>query len=391
MIVPDGLKNVLQFSALMLAACPAVGLAQSADLTPEEPSVATLSEPKPHWAYVRGDWDRGGLRIYDGDTAKMLGTIETAAFADVAIDPGGKFYYVSETLWAKGNRGTRMDMVTIYDTAQNKLQVEIPIPGRMIIDPMKNNFVLSDDGTTGFVFNYDPASSVNVVDLAKRKFVRAVELPGCASYIPNPVGLSALCSDGSLATIALAGAKPKITRSKPFFQATADPIFDNFVYDKAKKQATFLTYTGLVYQAVMGAEPTIAEPFSIQEAAGVRKGDTRPLDVNWMPGGRELMALHKASGHLYVLMHKGEYWSHKEPGEEIWDLDIAARKVVRRRPLKDKPSNIEVTQDAEPLLFLNDEKGTLTVLDARTMEEKRKIEKAGPGLIMTADAALSAK
>jgi methylamine dehydrogenase heavy chain len=378
-------KHILGYGALLLAACPGPVLAQAADLQPEEPFVQTMAPPQPHWAYVRDEWDRGGLRIYNADNGKMLGTIETATFADVRIDPAGKYYYVSETIWAKGNRGARQDMVTIYDTKGNKLQTEIAIPGRLVIDPMPNNFVLSDDGTMGFVFNYDPAASVNVVDLAKRKFVRAIELPGCASLMPNPVGFSALCSDGAIATVAIGGAKPKITRSKSFFPSNADPIFDNFIYDKTRKQATFLTYTGLVYQAILGAEPEISEPFSIQEAAGVRRGETRPLDVNWMPGGRELMALHKPSGHLYVLMHVGEYWSHKEAGEEIWDIDIAAHKVVKRRPLKEKVANIAVTQDAEPLLFLNNEKGTLFILDAKTMEEKKKIEKAGPGIIMTAD------
>jgi methylamine dehydrogenase heavy chain len=378
-------KAILTYGALLLAAWPSLAQPAVEELKPEEPFIQTMASPQPHWAYVRGDWDRGGLRIYDGSSAKMIGTIETAAFADVRIDPVGKYYYVAETMWAKGNRGTREDLVTIYDTKENKLQTEIAIPGRLVIDPMPNNFVLSDDGTMGFVFNYDPAASVNVVDLAKRKFVRAVELPGCASLIPNPVGFSALCSDGTIATVAIAGAKPKITHGKPFFQATADPLFDNFVYDKTKKQAIFLSYTGLVYQATLGAEPQVGEPFSIQEAAGVRRGETKPLDVNWMPGGRELIAVHKPSGHLFVLMHKGEYWSHKEAGEEIWDVDLATRKVVKRRPLKDKVSNIAVTQDAEPLLFLNDEKGTLYVLDAKTMEEKKKIEKAGSGILMTAD------
>jgi methylamine dehydrogenase heavy chain len=385
MIFATCLKKALLFSAI--AACPVALQAQSTDdLKPEEPYTQKLLPPQPQWAYVRGGFGAGGVRIFDGATGKMRGTIETAQYADVALDPAGKFYYVSETMWAMGNRGTRQDVISVYDTIDNKLQAEITLPGRMIMGGQKNNFVLSDDGASAYVYNYDPASSVTFVDLVKRKTVKAIELPGCASLMPNPVGFSALCSDGSIATVATAGAKPKITRSKPFFSATGDPIFDNFAYDKSKKQATFITYTGLIYQAVMGAEPQISEPFSIQEAAGVRRGDMKPLDVNWLPGGRELMAVHKPSGHLYVLMHKGEVWTHKEAGEEIWDVDLATHKVVKRRPLKQEgASNIEVTQDATPLLFVNDKDGTVYVLDAKTMEEKRKIEKAGPGMILTAD------
>jgi len=100
-----------------------------------------------------------------------------------------------------------------------------------------------------------------------------------------------------------------------------------------------------------------------------------------------LMAVHKPSGHLYVLMHMGEVWTQKEAGEEIWDVDLAAKKVVKRRPLKQEGvTNIEVTQDASPLLFFNDKEGNVHVLDAKTMEEKRKIDKAGPGMILTAEA-----
>ena len=360
--------------------------APQAELKAEEAYTQTMLPPQPQWAYIRGGYGAGGVRIFDGATGKMRGEVDLSNRADLAIDPAGKFYYVADTIWTKSDRGTRQDFVAIYDTTQLKLQIEIPIPGRIIIGGEKNNFILSGDGKTGYVYNYSPASSVNVVDLVKRKFVRAIELPGCASLMPNPdVGFSALCSDGSIATVDTTGAKPKVTHGPSFFPASADPIFSNFAYDKTKKQVTFNSYTGLVYQATMGATPTVAPPFSIQQAAGVRPGETKPLDVNWLPGGREVMALHRLSGRMYVLMHKGEYWSQNDPGQELWVLDLATKKVIKRRPLKTEINNVEVTQDATPLLFMNDKEGTTYVLDALTMEEKRKIEKTGPGLIFTAD------
>jgi methylamine dehydrogenase heavy chain len=353
----------------------------------EEAFVHKIETPQPQWAYVRGGWGTGGTRIFDGKTGKMRGMIATGLSSDMAIDPSGRYYYVSETMWTKGNRGTRQDVVSIYDTTELKLQTEIPVPGRAIIGGQYQNFVLSDDGKIAYVYNLSPASSVNVVDLAKRKFLRTIELPGCASLMPNPgVGFSALCSDGTLATVATSGSKPVITRTASFFSATADPIFSNFNYDKAKSQATMLSYTGLIYQVKIGATPTVDAPWSIQQAAGMRVGDTKPIDINWYPGGGQPTALHRATGHLYVLMHKGEYWSHKEPAEEIWEVDLATKKIVKRFPLKNKIENIQVTQDATPLLFINGDEGTTWVLDAKTYEEKQKIEKAGGGGIITADA-----
>ena len=45
----------------------------------------------------------------------------------------------------------------------------------------------------------------------------------------------------------------------------------------------------------------------------MRKGTYTPMDVNWMPGGRQPIAVHHATGRIYVLMHMGEYWSEYEP------------------------------------------------------------------------------
>jgi len=360
--------------------------AAPASVQPEQSDIRSIERPKPSWVFVNRGFVLPGTAIYDTATGKMIGMVETSLLADMAVDPTGQFYYVSETIWSKGWRGTRQDMVTIYDSTGLKLQSEIAMPGRILIGARKHNFILSDDGKTAFVYNLSPASSVNVIDLAKRKFVRTVELPGCASLIPNAdSGFSALCSDGSMATVSLAGAKPVITRSAPFFSATGDPIFDNFGYDKTRHEAVFLSYTGLVYTAAIGAAPSVAQPFSIQAAAGVRPGDTKPLEVNWYPGGWEPLALHRASGHLYVLMHMGEFWSQKAAGSEIWELDVAAKKVVKRVPLEMPANAIEVTQEAAPKVVVSGESGTVLIFDAKTWEQKFKLEKAGGGVLLAAN------
>jgi methylamine dehydrogenase heavy chain len=366
-------------SAALVQAAPAD---TSASVEPEESDVMTIDPPKPTWFYVNGGWDMPGTSILDGETGKMKGMVETRRLADMAIDPAGRYYYVSETIWSKGDRGTRQDMVTVYDSKTLNLVTEIPLPGRILIGSRKNNFIVSDDGKTAYVYDFSLTSGVNIVDLSKRKFTAAIELPGCASLIPNPgVGFSALCSDGSLATVAVKGAKGDITHTAPFFDATNDPIFDNFAYDRKNRTSTFLTYTGQIYTAQISATPTVSAPFSIQAAAGIRVGDAKPLDVNWYPGGRQPMALHRATGMLFVLMHKGEYWSHKASGDEVWQVDIAAKKVVKRFALKDPMSNIEVSQTQKPWLYMNGEKGDALVLDVATGEEKHKIEKAGGSTI----------
>lgn len=348
----------------------------------EEPGVMTLEPPKASWFYVRGGWGSAGSSIFDAGTGKMVGMINTSRDSDMAIDPAGKFYYVAETIWSKVNRGTRQDLVSVYDSKTLKLISEIPTPGRLIVGGFTTNFVLTDDGKTAYDYNFDPASSVNIIDMVKRKFVRAVELPGCAGMIPNPgVGFSSLCADGTIATVAIKGATQDITRTEPFFDAAADPIFSNTVYDRKKKQVVMVSYTGLIRTASIGGKVEVSAPFSIQEAGGMKPADVKPLDIAWYPGGMQPVALHRPSGTLWVLMHKGEYWSHKEGAEEIWGVDLATKKLVKRIPVEGEPGNIQITQDDAAMIMVNSYKGKALVIDSKTGEVKHEIENAGGGLI----------
>jgi len=381
-------------AGMMLAAAPA--RAGTVSTEPEESNVKTLAAPKPSWVFVQRGFVIPGTAIYDTATGKYLAQIETATLGDLAIDPAGKHYYAAETDWSRRLHGTRQDFISVYDSATLKLEGDIDIPGRILVGGREHNFIVSDDGKTAYVYNFSPISSVNIVDLTKRKFVRSFELPGCADLILNPgIGLAALCSDGSLASINLTGAKEEISRTEPFFSATADPIFDNVQYDKAKGEVVMLSYTGLIYTAKLGAKPTVSAPFSIQEAAGVRKGETKPLDVNWYPGGGQQYALHRATGHLFVLMHAGEYWSHKDGGTEIWDVDLAAHKVVKRMTVGGHPSVINVTQEASPKLVVVSDgdgnepasgaPGAVQIIDPATGKVEHSIKNVGSGLLQVMD------
>ena len=184
------------------------------------------------------------------------------------------------------------------------------ITGFGLIGNRTHNLVITADGKKALVYNMQPSSSVNVVDLEKRSFDSKIELPGCATMFTNIInGFSALCSNGTLATVTMDGAKPAITRSAPFFNATEDPIFDTSVIDPKTGKATLVSYSGLITQIALGAAPKIGASWSLQQAAFMRKGAYSAMDVNWMPGGREPIAVHHATGRIYVLMHMGEYWS----------------------------------------------------------------------------------
>lgn len=371
---------------MALAAAAAIlaiaGTAQAADdpaIVPEieENDVATLPAAGAHWAFV-GDAVRGGVRIVDGDTGRFIGGIYTGQFADFALDPLGRSFYVAETIWTRGNRGKRQDLLTVYDPHSLKIVAEIEIPGRLLIGSRALNLGIAPDGRHAFVYNLDPASSIEVIDLVTRRFVGAVELPGCALAIAAGNATNALCSDGTMATVTYdARMQGKVERSPVFFSAEEDPIFDNSFVDRRTGKAIFMTYSGLLHEANLGARPAIAAPWSLQQAAGLPAGSTAPLATGWFPGGRQPIAFNRATGRAYVLMHMGEFWSHKQAGSELWEIDLAARRVLRRRRLDDPAAAVAVSQDAGALLFLVDENDRLHVIDATSFEEKRSLANVG--------------
>ncbi len=352
----------------------------------EIPSVSTLGPVQPHWIFVNRGGGADGTRIFDGDTGKMKGMVNMYGQDSFAFDPLGKNFYVAQTIWSKLDRGTRQDMLLAYDVTSLKLVAEVPIPGRMLIGNRTHNLVITSDGKKALIYNMQPSSSVNVVDLDKRAFEQKIELPGCATMLTNTInGFSALCSNGTMATVAMEGAKPSITRSAPFFSATEDPIFDTSILDPKTGKATLLSYSGLVTPVTLGQAPKIGAPWSLQQAALMRKGTYTPMDVNWMPGGRQPIAVHHASGRIYVLMHMGEYWSEYEPAQEIWILDANTHKLIGRHALtgelKDKLVNIAVSQDGEPQVYASDGSGNTFVLDSQTLEKKQKMESSGGGIL----------
>ena len=113
----------------------------------------------------------------------------------------------------------------------------------------------------------------------------------------------------------------------------------------------------------------------------MKAADVKPLDIAWYPGGMQPMALHRPSGMLWVLMHKGEYWTHKEGAEEIWGVDLATKKVVKRYPVEGEPGNIQITQDDAAMIMVNGGGKDAVIIDSKTGEVKHKIENGGSGLI----------
>jgi methylamine dehydrogenase heavy chain len=342
---------------------------------PEVSDVATLPPAGPHRFWLVDAFE-GAAQVIDGDTGALKATIPGASLSSYAAGPDQRTVYVAESIWTRGNRGERQDMVSVYDGLTLKLQAEIPLPSRAYVASSGALFALSHDGTRAYVYSMQPASGVVVVDLAARKVLRTVDTPGCAlAFAWGAEGFSALCGDGALATVTT-GPKPALIRSTPFFDAERDPVFEQSPTDGATGHTLFITYSGVVHPVELGPTPKFAPSWSLQEAAGLQPAGLQNGDLAWRPGGYEPMALHRASGRLFILMHPGEHWTQKKAGEELWVVDTAAHKVLRRLQLKDPCVGVAVSQDDHAQVYLVDEKGNLSIRDAQSLDQLRSVEDA---------------
>lgn len=372
----------VQPPAPAVAATPAPATGSAPILESETSDVASLPPATPHRLFVasRG----GGVAIVNADTAKVEGTVNSSWASGFAVAPDNSRFYVSESIWTRQNRGTRQDMLSVYDGTSLKLLNEIPLPGRLIASGRVPFFSLSASGKRGFVYDFAPATSVIVVDTGAGKVLSTIETPGCGLVYPfRDDGFASLCADGSLASVAVdARGRGAITHSPVFFNAEQDPVFEESLVDRKTGKALFITYTGMVHPAQLGAVTTFGTPWSLQRAAGMGAATTQPQHKTWRPGGRRPFAIHAPSGKLFALMHEGKHWTQKASGSEIWSFDSDGRTLLRRFELPTSGYAIAVSQDANPQLYVISEEGWFWVLDPDTGKIVRHMDDMGrPGLV----------
>ena len=368
--------------ALMAAAAPA----PAADAVPqaEQLDVATLGPGYPHRFFAMNPDSDVGIKILNGDTLQIEGLIPAATQSVLALDPRGRYFYVCESIWSHGNRGTRDDLISVYDSRTLNLLTEIRLPAqRALVDSLVHQCDISADGKFGYIYNMTPASSMTVVNLEQRKVASSVELPGCALAFPwGDHGFSALCGDGSIATVPLSadGKAGAVTHTPKFFDADTDPIFSESPVDRISGRAFFLSYTGLIYPAQLGEQPSVDKPWSLQAAAGFAVAGTGMHELAWRPGGMNMLAWHKATHRLYVLMHPGTHFTERMPGTEVWVVDAEAHKVLNRIPLSEPANSVAISQDEQPILYALTSDNGIVTYDPESGQRRMKAATKGGGV-----------
>ena len=347
------------------------GVTPFAGLTPHELTYSTMDG-------LTG----GGIRIIDGDTAKLVASVYSSQYANFEWAPDHHTLYVSETYWTLGNRGTREDVLSIYGGPTLSNEGEITLPGRLISDPKTHTFALSSDGRYGYDYSFQPAPAVTVIDLHSRKVAASVEIPGCGLVFPfGERGFASLCADGSLAVADVdAQGKYTVRRTKRFFDVMHDPVMDESVADGRSGLAFFVTYDGWVHPVQLADTPRFEKAWSLEQAAGMSAATSRGGQITWRPGGQVPFAYQRSRHRLFALMHEGPPWSFEKPGSEIWVLDARSHRLLHRWDVPESAYLVAVTADAHPLLFALSQ-SWLWVMDPDSGAVLRATQILTPGLV----------
>jgi methylamine dehydrogenase heavy chain len=157
--------------------------------------------------------------LFDGDTAHVIGMVD-APYATVTpklpmhAHHRGEIYSV-DLAYSRGDRGERVDFITIYDDRTLSVTGEILLPTHTGDANSSIAYAALLDGER-FVasFNQFPIASVSITDVEKRRFVGEVTITGCAGVFPTGErSFATLCGDGrsrrSSSTPMAAAASPR--------------------------------------------------------------------------------------------------------------------------------------------------------------------------------------
>jgi len=373
-----GLSRTWAGVAFAVAAC--VCCPRGWTQLPAEPEgvVERLTPPTPHWVWVNDmaffAFPDGKAFLVDGDSGRMLGMLSTGySFTSVLIPKAGAVIYAPETYFSRGTRGTRTDVVKIYDAMQLQpvMEIEIP-PKRASVMPMPGAQALSDDDRFLLIYNFTPAQSVTVVDMHSRKFVGEIETAGCALVYPTgPRSFFSICGDGALleTTLTDAGTLARHERTAELIDVLKDPFSEKGV--RRGDTWLFASFEGVLHPlraSVAGVEAQPTWPLFIPQE----------LAQHWRTGGLQHLAVHGASGRLFAVVHQGGPETHKDPGEQVWVYDLASQRRVQTITTRNKVGSIQVSQDSQPLLFAcSIDSNRLDIYDATSGKYLRTVESLG--------------
>ena len=348
-------------ASLGLLAATLAGAAEP--LKPEAIYVQRLDAPSPHWLILNDPNYLGNMdsKIYliDADRNHTLGMLSAGGWRNaVEYSLDFKTIYSPETYYERGTRGQRTDVLSFYDVATLSVLGEVKIPPKRGSGATLRAYSgRSDDGRFVYVFNMTPAMSVSVIDVTQRTVTAEINTDGCAMVYPSgDRSFLSLCGNGRIRqTVLNNNGEVTATRfTDRFFDPNQDPLTEKAT--RLTGDWFFVTFHGAVHQVE-------ASDAGVRVLPSWPLLDEQQLAGGWRPGGPHFLASHD-SGLLYVGMNRGGPDSHKKPGEEIWVINVAAKK---RQQVVTPPSpvtQLAVSSDDKPLLAAASEGPEIYLFDA---------------------------
>ncbi|MDE2347751.1 MAG: amine dehydrogenase [Gammaproteobacteria bacterium] len=300
------------------------------------------------WVFLDYASERIEIRDVGGDDGAVEGQVQARDSTTLLVPHGRAEFYTADTVWSRYTRGTRTDYITVYDKRTLDPIGEIVLPGakRALITAMQGMFEFTDRQRLGLVFNFTPASSVTVVDLIARKVLGTIDIPGCSLIYPSgDLGFSTLCSSGTILSLKLdaQGRVAARRESARFNHLGRDPLFTSSALIGGVRY--FATMQGNAQPIDMHAEfAKVLPAWSLLSPSERAAG--------WRPSGWQVVAS-DGKKDLYVLMqaqaHEG---TQKDPAQEVWVYDVAAKARIRRLHLVRPGGSIALTHGSKPLLVV---------------------------------------
>ncbi len=122
----------VMLSVLAAGSTSAWAAQQPPPLPAEHLTISQVGPRSPHWVYVvdyayANEID-SRVWLFDGDTHRRLGQIDTGFIHGINLSPDGRTTAVATTYFARGGHGTRTDVVEFNDNNTLAKTGEIVIP-----------------------------------------------------------------------------------------------------------------------------------------------------------------------------------------------------------------------------------------------------------------------
>lgn len=361
------------------AAEAAAALAAGED---DEPVILEAPAPNARRVYVNDSAHFASLTqqfVIDTEEGRVIAMTDSGFLPNPVVSDDGSVYAQVSTTYSRISRGEREDYVEVFDPVTFNPVADITLPveaHRFLVGTYPWMSALTPDNKTLLYYQFSPAPAVGVVDLEGKAFRRMLEVPDCYHIFPTAADNFFMhCRDGSLARVqfdAASDAEPQVTHSA-VFHPEDEYLINHPAYSQKTGRLVWPTYEGKIYQFDLSS----GEPQALNTIDGLTQEERAD---NWRPGGWQIVAYHRPSNQIYMLVDQRAEWTHKTPSRHVVVINAETGERVAKHELGHDIDSVAVSQDDDPLLYgLSTGAKTLYIYDAETGEELRSVNQLGHG------------